>query len=847
MVTGRRYRTIVLIGTLGVLAAGGACRQAPPPDPERRREGSDTRTAAVINDQTNGGGKTGFYWIPPIVTAAATFTTLDQTGGANNLSVSVDQLLVDSTTTPKTSFTGAGITMVTGTSSPSFPGLTGPFYGVNWAAGTGVVSGETYRVSVRALTPARVLGIADVQVVANATQAGQVDRTKFTPLIVGNSLAIVFRLESKDTDGDTLNDWRDNCAVTKNINQLDSDADGRGDACQCLNVPNGTACSTGCKTGMTCQSGACTGGTNVANGTTCATGNLCKQSETCTSGVCGGGSNKTGSCSTGNPCKQSETCTSGVCGGGSNRTGSCATGNPCKQSETCTSGVCGGGSNRTGSCSTGNQCRQSETCTSGVCGGGSNKTNGTACGDGNLCTQSDTCQSGICTGASPITCLADQCHNTGSCDKTMGVCPSRKANGTTCTDSNACTQTDTCQAGACVGANPVVCMASDQCHVAGVCNTGTGICSNPNANNGTTCNDNNACTQTSTCQAGLCTGANPVVCTASDQCHVAGVCNTGTGVCSNPNANNGTTCNDNNACTQTSTCQAGLCTGANPVVCLASDQCHVAGVCNPANGTCSNPNASNGTTCNDNNACTQTSTCQTGICMGTNPVVCTASDQCHVAGVCNTGTGVCSNPNAPNGTTCNDNNACTQTSTCQTGMCTGANPVVCTASDPCHVAGVCNPANGTCSNPPGEQRSGVRRQRRLHQRDDLPERRLRRRHARHVHDQPVPRRGGVQPGDGMPGAQAQRHGVRRRQPVHGVRRVQWRNLPGVPAIYVCFARLVSGSGDLQLRQGAPHATVDARSPSPGGSWTATASTRPAQGTISTKEEPCVRRAGSGSG
>jgi RHS repeat-associated protein len=527
MVTGRRYRTIGSIAVLGLLAFAGACGQEPAPEPEGRREASETRIAGVISDQTNGGGKTGFYWIPPIVTAAATFTTLDQTGGANNLSVTVDQLLADTSTAPKTSFTGAAITMVTGGSHASFPGLTGPFYGVNWAAGTGVVSGEIYRVTVRALTPARVLGVADVQVVANTTQAGQVDRTKFTPLIVGNSLAIVFRLENKDTDGDTLNDWRDNCVFTKNINQLDSDADGRGNACQCLNVPNGTACSTGCKTGMTCQSGACTGGSNVANGTACATGNLCKQSETCTNGVCGGGSNRTGSCSTGNPCKQSETCSSGVCGGGSNRTGSCSTGNPCKQSETCSSGVCGGGSNRTGSCSTGNPCRQSETCSSGVCGGGSNRPNGSACGDGNLCTQTDTCQSGICTGGSPIACLANDCHDSGTCNKTTGACPARKANGTTCTDSNACTQTDTCQAGVCTGANPVVCTASDQCHDVGVCNTGTGVCSNPSKPNGTACDDGNPCRVGDVCNAGTCQWANPFTCQAPDTCHDVGTCDPG--------------------------------------------------------------------------------------------------------------------------------------------------------------------------------------------------------------------------------------------------------------------------------------------------------------------------------
>jgi len=34
-------------------------------------------------------------------------------------------------------------------------------------------------------------------------------------------------------------------------------------------------------------------------------------------------------------------------------------------------------------------------------------------------------------------------------------------------------------------------------------------------------------------------------------------------VCSNPNAANGTACNDGNACTQTDTCQGGACVGGN--------------------------------------------------------------------------------------------------------------------------------------------------------------------------------------------------------------------------------------------------------------------------------------------
>ena len=201
-----------------------------------------------------------------------------------------------------------------------------------------------------------------------------------------------------------------------------------------------------------------------------------------------------------------------------------------------------------------------------------------------------------------------------------------------------CTFTNTKDIDRCEG---VVCTPLDQCHVTGVCNPATGVCSNPAAADGTICNDGNACTQTDTCQSGSCTGGNPVVCSALDQCHVVGACNTATGVCSNPAAPDGSSCNDGNACTQTDTCQSGSCTGGNRVVCNALDQCHVAGVCDTSTGTCSNPEAPNGTTCSDGNACTRTDTCQSGSCTASNPVVCTALDQCHVAGVCDTSTGVC--------------------------------------------------------------------------------------------------------------------------------------------------------------------------------------------------------------
>ena len=47
-----------------------------------------------------------------------------------------------------------------------------------------------------------------------------------------------------------------------------------------------------------------------------------------------------------------------------------------------------------------------------------------------------------------------------------------RANGTPCNDGNACTRTDTCQGGQCVGTNPIVCPAPDQCYLPGTCEPG---------------------------------------------------------------------------------------------------------------------------------------------------------------------------------------------------------------------------------------------------------------------------------------------------------------------------------------------------------------------------------------
>jgi cysteine-rich repeat protein len=469
--------------------------------------------------------------------------------------------------------------------------------------------------------------------------------------------------------------------------------DGNGKCAVCTKPSQCPGQDTECQV-RTCDAGQC-GTKNTAKGTPVASQTM----GDCQQNVCDGNGAVTMVPDAADPEDDGNACTTDECAGVITTHPPVPTGTPCGAGLQC---------DGMGDCVTctvaadcgvpANPCLDA-TCVGGACGTVP-KADGTACDDGSACTQSDTCVAGACTGSSPVVCTAqDQCHDAGTCNPADGTCDNPpKADGAACDDGNGCTQSDTCQSGTCAAGSPITCMALDQCHVAGTCNPATGMCSNPTKPNGTACNDGDLCTQMDACLAGVCTGNNPVQCVAQDQCHDAGTCNPATGTCSKPPKADGAPCNDGQLCTTGDACVAGVCAGS-PVQCTPLNQCHVAGTCNPATGTCSNPLKSNGTVCDDGNGCTQTDTCQNGNCVGSNPIVCQPLDQCHNAGTCLAATGMCTNPNKPNGTVCNDGNGCTQTDTCQTGICKGTSPVVCMALDQCHTAGTCDPMTGMCTNP----------------------------------------------------------------------------------------------------------------------------------------------------
>jgi len=262
---------------------------------------------------------------------------------------------------------------------------------------------------------------------------------------------------------------------------------------------------------------------------------------------------------------------------------------------------------------------------------------GTPCDDGNACTTGTTCDgtdgtAASCNGGGTVGCDDGNPCTDDSCDTVLGCVHTNNSNA--CDDGSACTDHDTCGGGTCNGGSAHVCNDGNAC-TDDTCDSGTGCVF---TNNSASCDDGNACTTGDTCGGGTCNGGGPLACNDGNACNGVETCNPGSGCV--PGV--ALVCNDGNACTDDS--------------------------CNPGSG-CVYTNNTNA--CDDGNACTTVDACSGGSCVGSVPVVCSAADQCHVVGVCSPGTGTCSNPNQPDGTTCNDGNPGTANDACQGGTCVG--------------------------------------------------------------------------------------------------------------------------------------------------------------------------------
>jgi MYXO-CTERM domain-containing protein len=105
------------------------------------------------------------------------------------------------------------------------------------------------------------------------------------------------------------------------------------------------------------------------------------------------------------------------------------------------------------------------------------------CDDGNACTSGDHCVAGSCQPGAAVSCDDGNVCSTDTCDASAGC--AHASNTLPCDDGSLCTTNDTCADRSCVG-QPVVCGASDECHVAGTCEPASG-CSNPAAPDDSPC------------------------------------------------------------------------------------------------------------------------------------------------------------------------------------------------------------------------------------------------------------------------------------------------------------------------------------------------------------------------
>lgn len=144
-------------------------------------------------------------------------------------------------------------------------------------------------------------------------------------------------------------------------------------------------------------------------------------------------------------------------------------------------------------------CGGTSSCYAGQC----KRDNGTSCNvDGDCGSNRCECGDATCS-TSGRKCASASC---GACEYTIdgSACNGDLAPSVTCSDGNACTRTDTCQAGSCVGSNPVVCNTPRGCEQSGgSCNTGDGSCSYTAQPVGYVCRSSSGvCDRTESCASG---------------------------------------------------------------------------------------------------------------------------------------------------------------------------------------------------------------------------------------------------------------------------------------------------------------------------------------------------------
>jgi hypothetical protein len=331
-------------------------------------------------------------------------------------------------------------------------------------------------------------------------------------------------------------------------------------------------------------------------------------------------------------------------------------GTSCDDGDTCTVGdVC-----LTGECLPGatQDCSDDNPCTDDVCEpatGCTNPFNEALCDDGDACTEADTCMAGACISGLATTCDDANPCTANSCD-TLNGCVFLPEPGKACNDSDACTVGDQCSAtGVCIPQSTLECDDANAC-TDDSCSVLQGCTFTPNE---AACDDEEPCTLNDTCVQGLCTGVDDT-CDDNDVCTVDS-CLTGDGC---QHAAFQGPCDDGDPCTKDDNCAGAVCHGT-PDTCDDANPCTL-DLCHPFNGCQST--ALFGTQCDDGDACTLLDSCnELAECQPGDPPDCDDLNSCTTDS-CDSSQGCL---NVPVDQSCSDVNACTESDHCIDGTCTG--------------------------------------------------------------------------------------------------------------------------------------------------------------------------------
>jgi hypothetical protein len=324
-----------------------------------------------------------------------------------------------------------------------------------------------------------------------------------------------------------------------------------------------------------------------------------------------------------------------------------------------------------------------------------------ACDDEDLCNGVFACVetadgAGACEAIEePVTCDAeidDPCL-TSACDPATGACTIVPVpDGVSCQDINPCTTDEVCVSGACTW-TPVDCQDEIAC-TNDLCDPENGGCAfdpvDDNCSDGVECTDN-TCDPTQGCiftpGPGACDDGKPCTlgkCDVEEGCSYEAV---------------DSACDDGIACTVDS-CSVDFgcvfdpespnCIDGNPCtkdVCLGGEGC----VYTPAPGNCE-----------DGNPCSLNDSCSNGVCASGFINPCDSPNECE-AGQCDAATGDCSFLVLTNGTACEDGDACSNPDVCDEGVCTAGptdscdDGIACT-NDSCEAGQGCVnlPGDGAC-------------------------------------------------------------------------------------------------------------------------------------------------------